>query len=100
MDYTDRGLWINGVSENGGNGILQAVRTFRELHALRESDWQIRVYGVCSTKLDIWIGRTPDPIYQPYSLNDDVDSGSILLTILERLQAHFCDLQRLVDGEG
>lgn len=99
MEYTDRGLWINGASESGGNAVLQAVGTFREVHGLRESAWQIRVYGVCSTRLDVWIGRTPDPIYQPFALEDDDASGDILFTILERLQANYRDLQRLVDEE-
>jgi hypothetical protein len=86
MEYTDRGLWINGASEAAGKSILGSLREFREKYALKDSDWQIRVYGVRSGALDVWIGKSPNPVYRPYVFSDDGDAGQRIRAVLE----HFC----------
>jgi hypothetical protein len=86
MDYTDRGIWINGASESAGQSILQSLKEFREKYSLKDSDWQIRVYAVSSGGLDVWIGKPPMPTYQPYAVPDESGAGQRIQDILEHLR--------------
>jgi hypothetical protein len=86
MEYTDRGIWINGASEAAGQSILQNLREFREKYTLKDSDWQIRVYGVRSGALDVWIGKSPNPTYQPYAFPDDNEAGQRIRDVLEHFR--------------
>lgn len=83
MEYADRGLWINEASEAAGQSILECLREFREKYTLKDSDWQIRVYGVRAGGLDVWIGKSPNPAYQAYAFADDRDAGQRIRDILE-----------------
>ena len=85
MDYTDRELWINGASQGAGQSILQSVRDFRKQYALKDSDFQVRVYAVSSGSLDVYIGKCPNPTYQPYAFTDNSDAGQRIRDILEHL---------------
>lgn len=86
MEYTDRGLWINGASEAAGQSIRASVREFREKYTLKDGDWQIRVYGVRERGLDVWIGKSPNPTYQPYAFRDDSEAGQRIRDVLEHFQ--------------
>jgi hypothetical protein len=77
MEYTDRGMWIHGVSEVAGQSILRAIFEFRAMHDLGDSDWHLRVYAVSRGYLDVWIGKPPTPTYrEPYTILDDGDAGN------------------------
>lgn len=84
MDYTDAGLWLDGVSDAAGSSIKQAVSTFRATHGLDDAAWHVRAYGLSGGQLDVWIGGPPSPTHRDqYTILDDKEAGPKLLGFLE-----------------
>lgn len=86
FEYADHGVWIHRTSEAAGESIIAAVRQFRALHKLEEADWHLRIYGVSSIYLDIWIGDPRRPTFrEPYTIIDDGAAGQKVTDIIEHL---------------
>ena len=87
MDHAENGLWIEGVSQQGGDSIKRAFFEFQATYQLGPDDWQRRVFPATGGQIHVWIGKPPQPTFRDqFTINDDEDAGRKVLELLEHLR--------------